>query len=63
MQSKPLAEQEIGKQLINDTIAYAESNQCRRKTLLNYFGEQYTQDNCGNCDNCLYPKKQFEGKE
>ncbi len=63
MQSKPVAEQEIGKQLINDTIAYAESNQCRRKTLLNYFGEQYTQDNCGNCDNCLYPKKQFEGKE
>ncbi len=63
MQSKPLAEQEIGRQLINDTIAYAESNQCRRKTLLNYFGEQYTQDNCGNCDNCLYPKKQFEGKE
>lgn len=63
MQSKPVAEQEIGKQLINDTIAYAESNQCRRKTLLNYFGEQYTQNNCGNCDNCLYPKKQFEGKE
>ena len=63
MQSKPVAEQEIGKQLINDTIAYAESNQCRRKTLLNYFGEQYTNDNCGNCDNCIYPKKQFEGKE
>ena len=63
MQSKPVAEQEIGKQLINDTIADAESNQCRRKTLLNYFGEQYTQENCGNCDNCLYPKKQFEGKE
>ena len=63
MQSKPVAEQEIGKQLINDTIAYAESNQCRRKTLLNYFGEQYTQENCGNCDNCLHPKKQFEGKE
>ena len=63
MQSKPVAEQEIGKQLINDTIAYAESNQCRRKTLLNYFGEQYTQENCGNCDNCLYPKKQFEGKD
>ena len=63
MPSTPVAEQEIGKQLINDTIAYAESNQCRRKTLLNYFGEQYTQENCGNCDNCLYPKKQFEGKE
>ncbi|MEG0518386.1 MAG: DNA helicase RecQ [Bacteroidales bacterium] len=63
MQSKPLAEQEIGKQLLNDTVAYAESNQCRRKTLLNYFGEAYQNDNCGNCDNCLYPKKQFEGKE
>lgn len=63
MQGKPLAEQEINMQLINDTITYAESNQCRRKTLLNYFGERYTNDNCGNCDNCLYPKKQFEGKE
>ena len=63
MQNKPLAEQEIGKQLINDTIAYAESNVCRRKSLLNYFGEVYTADNCGNCDNCLNPKKQFEGKE
>ncbi len=63
MQSKPLAEQEIGKQLINDTVAYAESNVCRRKSLLNYFGESYTAEKCGNCDNCLYPKKQFEGKE
>ena len=63
MQNKPLAEQEIGRQLINDTIAYAESNVCRRKSLLNYFGEAYTADRCGNCDNCLYPKKQFEGKE
>lgn len=63
MQSKPLAEQEIGKQLLNDTVAYAESNQCRRKSLLNYFGESYKPENCGNCDNCLYPKKQFEGKE
>lgn len=63
MQSKPLAEQEIGKQLLNDTVAYAESNTCRRKSLLNYFGEVYEDDNCGNCDNCLYPKKQFEGKE
>lgn len=63
MQSKPLAEQEIGKQLLSDTVAYAESNQCRRKTLLNYFGEAYKTENCGNCDNCLYPKKQFEGKE
>ena len=63
MQNKPLAEQEIGKQLINDTIAYAESNVCRRKSLLNYFGEVYNTDNCGNCDNCLNPKKMFEGKE
>ena len=63
MQNKPLAEQEIGKQLLNDTVAYAESNLCRRKTLLNYFGEVYQQENCGNCDNCLYPKKQFAGKE
>lgn len=63
MQSKPLAEQEIGKQLLNDTVAYAESNVCRRKTLLNYFGELYETHNCGNCDNCLYPKKQFEGKD
>ena len=63
MQSKPLAEQEIGKQLINDTVAYAESNVCRRKSLLNYFGEVYTADHCGNCDNCLYPKKLFEGKD
>ncbi len=63
MQSKPLAEQEIGKQLLNDTVAYAESNVCRRKSLLNYFGESYQADNCGNCDNCLYPQKQFEGKE
>ena len=63
MQSKPLAEQEIGRQLLNDTMAYAESNVCRRRTLLNYFGEPYKEENCGNCDNCLYPKKQFEGKE
>lgn len=63
MQNKPLAEQEIGRQLLNDTIAYAESNTCRRKSLLNYFGEVYDKDNCGNCDNCLYPKAQFEGKE
>lgn len=63
MQNKPLAEQEIGKQLLSDTVAYAESNICRRRLLLNYFGEQYLMDNCGNCDNCLYPKKVFEGKE
>lgn len=63
MQGKPVSEQEIGKQLLMETVAYAESNQCRRKILLNYFGEDYNQDNCGACDNCLYPKKQFDGQE
>lgn len=63
MQGKPLAEQEIGKQLLQETVAYAESNRCRRKILLNYFGEDYPEENCGNCDNCLHPKKMFEGKE
>ena len=63
MQGKPIAEQEIGKQLLMDTVAYAESNSCRRKLLLNYFGEEYTEDNCGACDNCLHPKKQFDGRE
>ena len=63
MQGKPLSEQEIGKLLLLETVAYAESNRCRRKILLNYFGEDYPQDNCGNCDNCLHPKKLFEGQE
>lgn len=63
MQGKPLSEQEIGKQLLAETAAYAESSVCRRKTLLHYFGEEYTEDNCGNCDNCLNPKKQVEAKE
>ena len=63
MQGKPIAEQEIGKQLLMETVAYAESNSCRRKLLLNYFGETYTIDNCGACDNCLHPKKQFDGRE
>jgi ATP-dependent DNA helicase RecQ len=63
MQGKPLAEQEIGKQLLLETVAYAESSLCRRKTLLHYFGESYTVDNCGTCDNCLHPKEQFEGKD
>ncbi len=63
MQGKPLAEQEIGKQLILETIAYAESAICRRKTLLNYFGEKYTLENCGACDNCSNPKEQFEAQE
>ena len=63
MQGKPVSEQEIGRLLLNETMAYAESNQCRRKILLNYFGEDYTQDNCGMCDNCLHPRKQFDGQE
>lgn len=63
MQGKPIAEQEIGKQLLMETVAYAESNSCRRKLLLNYFGEEYTEENCGACDNCLHPKKQFDGRE
>ncbi len=61
MQGKPIAEQEIGRHLLMETVAYAESNQCRRKLLLNYFGEDYTQENCGACDNCLHPKKRFDG--
>ena len=63
MQGKPIAEQEIGKQLLMETVAYAESNSCRRKLLLNYFGENYQVENCGACDNCLHPKKQFDGRE
>ena len=63
MQGKPVAEQEIGKQLLLETVAYAESNQCRRKMLLNYFGEDYPRDNCGSCDNCLHPKRQFDGQD
>lgn len=63
MQGKPLAEQEIGRQLLMETAAYAESSVCRRKLLLHYFGEQYEEDNCGNCDNCLNPKKQVEAKD
>lgn len=63
MQGKPLVEQEIGKQLLLETVAYAESNSCRRRLLLHYFGEEYPQDNCGCCDNCLHPKKQFDGRE
>ena len=63
MQGKPVAEQEIGKQLLMETVAYAESNSCRRKLLLNYFGEEYHEENCGACDNCLHPKRQFDGRE
>ena len=62
MEGKPLAEQEIGKQLLKETAAYAESSVCRRKLLLHYFGEDYLQDNCENCDNCINPKKQVEAK-
>lgn len=60
MQNKPIAEQEIGKQLLQETASYAESSVCRRKTLLHYFGEDYTLDNCGCCDNCLHPRKKIE---
>ena len=63
MQSKPIAEQEIGKQLLLETASYAESSVCRRRTLLHYFGEEYKEDNCGNCDNCLNPKVQVEAKD
>jgi len=63
MQGKPVAEQEIGKELLLETAAYAESSVCRRKLLLHYFGEVYTQDNCGSCDNCSNPKKQVEAKD
>ncbi len=61
MQGKPLSEQEIGKQLLQETAAYAESSQCRRKLLLNYFGEKYETDNCCNCDNCMHPKVHYNG--
>ena len=63
MQGKPIAEQEIGKQLLLETASYAESSVCRRKALLHYFGEEYSEERCGNCDNCLNPKKQVEAKE
>jgi ATP-dependent DNA helicase RecQ len=63
MQGKPVAEQEIGRQLLMETVSYAESSVCRRKFLLHYFGEDYHQHNCETCDNCLHPKKKFQGKE
>ena len=63
MQGKPVAEQEISRQLLDEVVFYAESNQCRRKLLLNYFGEHYTQEGCCSCDNCLHPKTTMEGKE
>ena len=63
MEGKPVAEQDIGKQLLQETAAYAETSVCRRKVLLHYFGEEYPHENCGNCDNCLHPKVQRDGKE
>lgn len=63
MQGKPLAEQEVGKQLLLETVTYAESAVCRRKHLLNYFGEEYHTNNCETCDNCVNPKPQFEGRD
>ena len=62
MEGKPVAEQDIGRQLLAETAAYAESSVCRRKLLLHYFGEEYTEDNCHNCDNCLHPKTKQEAK-
>ena len=63
MEGKPVAEQDIGRQLLSETAAYAETSVCRRKMLLHYFGEEYHQDNCHNCDNCLHPKKEVEAHE
>jgi ATP-dependent DNA helicase RecQ len=63
MEGKPVAEQDIGRQLLQETAAYAETSVCRRKMLLHYFGETYDKDNCGNCDNCLHPKTKIEARE
>ncbi|MBS1604807.1 MAG: RecQ family ATP-dependent DNA helicase, partial [Bacteroidetes bacterium] len=63
MKDKPLSEREVGAQLINEMVGYAEAGVCRRKVLMSYFGEEYTTENCGNCDNCLHPKEQVEAKE
>lgn len=63
MKGKPVAEQEIGKQLLHETAAYAETSMCRRRILLHYFGETYKADNCNNCDNCIHPKTKLEAKE
>ncbi len=63
MRDKPLSEREVGAQLIHETVAFAESGVCRRRTLMSYFGEPYTQPNCGSCDNCLHPKELVEAKE
>ena len=63
MKGKPIAEQEIGKQLLNETVGFAETSVCRRKVLLHYFGEEYEQENCGSCDNCLHPKLKIEAQD
>ncbi len=63
LQGKPVAEQEIGRQLIFETVSYAETAVCRRKQLLHYFGEEYQEENCGNCDNCLNPREHFDAQE
>ncbi|MCG2613003.1 DNA helicase RecQ [Terrimonas sp. NA20] len=63
MRDKPLSEREVGAQLINETVAYAESGVCRRKVLMSYFGEEFTTENCGQCDNCKHPKERVEAKD
>ena len=63
MEGKPVAEQDIGRQLLQETAAYAETTVCRRRVLLHYFGESYTQENCGNCDNCLHPSSRIEARD
>lgn len=63
MRDKPLSEREVGAQLISETVAFAEAGVCRRKVLMSYFGEEYTQENCGQCDNCLHPKEKVEAKD
>ena len=63
MRDKPLSEREVGAQLINETLAFAETSVCRRKVLMHYFGEEWGDENCGNCDNCLHPKEKFEAKD
>jgi ATP-dependent DNA helicase RecQ len=63
MRDKPLSEREVGAQLINETVAFAETGVCRRKVLMSYFGEEYDTPNCGSCDNCLHPKERVEAKE
>ena len=63
MEGKPVAEQDIGRQLLKETAAYAESSVCRRKMLLHYFGEEYHKENCGNCDNCNRPAEKIEAQK